>query len=136
MKTPMKKRITKQREVILEEIRKLKTHPTADEIYMIVREKLPKISLGTVYRNLDILSDMEEIRKMNIGGQWRYDYHFGDHHHVHCIKCNRIDDIYGLKEIEIDKARGITDFEILDYKLEFQGICPSCKEKEDKRLQI
>lgn len=55
-------RMTRQRAVILEELRKTATHPTADELYSIVRRRLPRISLGTVYRNLDFLADSGEIR--------------------------------------------------------------------------
>ena len=61
-------KLTKQRKVILEELRKLKTHPSADEIYNIVRERLPRISLGTVYRNLEILSDAGVILKLDVAG--------------------------------------------------------------------
>ena len=57
-------RMTRQRAVILEELRKTKSHPTADELYSIVRERLPRISLGTVYRNLDFLAETGEILKL------------------------------------------------------------------------
>ena len=59
------RRITKQRQVILEELRKLNTHPSADEIYKVVRRRLPRISLGTVYRNLEVLVQMGEIQNWN-----------------------------------------------------------------------
>ena len=55
-------RMTRQRMVILEELRKVKTHPTADELYAMVRTRMPRISLGTVYRNLDFLTESKEIR--------------------------------------------------------------------------
>ena len=57
-------RMTHQRRLILDELKKLKTHPTADEIYVIVRKKMPRISLGTVYRNLEILSETGQIIKI------------------------------------------------------------------------
>ena len=65
-------RMTRQRAVILEELRKVKTHPTADELNSIVRERLPRISLGTVYRNLDFLADTGEIRRDDKTVRWRY----------------------------------------------------------------
>ena len=64
-------RMTRQRAVILEELRKVKTHPTADELYSIVRERLPRISLGTVYRNLDFLTESKEILKLESAGSIR-----------------------------------------------------------------
>ena len=57
-------RMTRQRGIILEELRKINTHPSADEIYERVRKHLPRISLGTVYRNLEILSELGEIQKL------------------------------------------------------------------------
>ena len=61
-------RMTQQRQVILEELRNVNTHPSADEIYEMVRKRLPRISLGTVYRNLEILCASGEIQKLEAGG--------------------------------------------------------------------
>ena len=81
-------RMTRQRAVILEELRKVKTHPTADELYSIVRERLPRISLGTVYRNLDFLADTGEIRRLEAAGTTkRFDGDISWHQHVRCIHC-------------------------------------------------
>ena len=60
--------MTKQRKVILEELRKQHTHPSADEVYRMVRHRLPRISLGTVYRNLEVLVQMGEIQKLELSG--------------------------------------------------------------------
>ena len=87
-------RMTRQRAVILEELRKVKTHPTADELYSIVRERLPRISLGTVYRNLDFLADTGEIRRLEAAGTTkRFDGDISWHQHVRCIHCGRIGDV-------------------------------------------
>ena len=64
-------RMTRQRMVILEELRKVKTHPTADELYAMVRTRMPRISLGTVYRNLDFLTESKEILKLESDGSIR-----------------------------------------------------------------
>ena len=61
-------RMTRQRMVILEELRKVKTHPTADELYAMVSTRMPRISLGTVYRNLDFLTESKEILKLESAG--------------------------------------------------------------------
>ena len=61
-------RMTQQRQVILEELRLCRSHPTADELYSRVRRRLPRISLGTVYRNLETLAERGLIRKMEVGG--------------------------------------------------------------------
>ena len=62
-----KYRMTNQRQIILEEVKKVHSHPTADEVYERVRKKIPRISMGTVYRNLDVLSKTGLIRKIDPG---------------------------------------------------------------------
>jgi len=64
-------RMTRQRRIILEELRKVDSHPTADEVYEMVRRQLPRISLGTVYRNLEILSREGLIQKVVLGARRR-----------------------------------------------------------------
>ena len=61
-----KTRMTNQRRVILEELRKVHTHPTVDELYTIVKARMPHISLGTVYRNLDLLTETGEVLKLDL----------------------------------------------------------------------
>lgn len=120
---------TKQRKIILEELRKLKSHPAATELYELVRKRLPRISLGTVYRNLEVLADAGIIRKMETAGtQKRFDGTIENHYHVRCVKCGRVDDlpIPPISEIE-DVVRGFSDYKISSYRLEFQGLCPTCK---------
>jgi len=134
MKTSIQ-RLTIQRQVILEELKKTKSHPTADEVYQEVRKRIPNISLGTVYRNLEILSGCGLIKKIETAGyQKRFDGNTEPHHHVRCINCGRIGDIYckptiPLKEV-VDKACG---FEIFDYWLEFIGLCPECRKKKEEQ---
>ena len=94
MEAKNKLRMTKQRQVILEELRKVKTHPTADDMYQMLRKKMPKISLGTVYRNLEILSESGIIQKLDVGGtQKRFDGDISIHSHVRCVDCGRVGDI-------------------------------------------
>ena len=129
MKDKKQSRMTKQRRVILEEVRKLKTHPTANEVYEIVRERLPKISLGTVYRNLDLLSECGEITRLETcGSQYRFDGNTDNHYHVRCVRCGRVDDLDGVS-ISVPEAvvRRSVDYDIVGHRLEFLGICPQCK---------
>ncbi|MDR2745258.1 MAG: transcriptional repressor, partial [Desulfovibrio sp.] len=75
--------MTRQRSVILEELRKVDTHPTADELYTIVRVRLPHISLGTVYRNLEYLVAAGEIARLESAGtSMRFDGDVSGHQHV------------------------------------------------------
>ena len=87
-------RMTRQRMVILEELRKVKTHPTADELYAMVRTRMPRISLGTVYRNLDFLTESKEILKLESAGSIRrFDGDTRPHQHVRCQICGKIGDV-------------------------------------------
>lgn len=121
-------RITHQREIILEELRAVTSHPTADELYDTVRQRLPRISLATVYRNLEWLVDQGIIQKIEVGGrQKRFDGNPDTHYHIRCILCGRVDDLEcePLENIETRiPSRGYT---VLGHRLEFQGICPACR---------
>lgn len=129
MKAVKKYRATEQRRVILEELGKLRTHPTANEMYDIVRERLPRISLGTVYRNLEVLAESEMIQKLETAGtQKRFDGVTENHYHIRCIACGRVEDVASFPIASInDAVKGLSDYKILWHRLEFVGICPRCK---------
>jgi len=132
-----KMRMTRQRKIILEEVRKVNTHPSADEIYEMVRLRLPRISLGTVYRNLEILSELGKIQKLQLSGSLkRFDWNTNKHYHIRCVQCNRVDDapIAPLNQIE-DELYESTVFEIIGHNLEFVGLCPECSKKFAKLTQ-
>jgi len=123
--------MTRQREVILRELRKLTSHPTADELYLLVREHLPRISLGTIYRNLEELSAAGLIQKVEFGGgQRRFDGDITDHWHVKCTDCGRIADVSPDPESTAQVSLGSfrTEFELTGYRLELMGTCPACQQ--------
>ena len=126
-------RMTKQRQVILEELGMLHSHPTADEIYERVRRRLPRVSLGTVYRNLELLSRSGVIGKIEIAGQqMRFDTELGAHQHIRCIRCGRIEDIPG-DEAPTECDRDIveaTGYRLIERRVEFLGVCPVCRSAE------
>ena len=121
-------RLTSQRQVILEELRKVKSHPTANEIYDMVRRRLPRIGLGTVYRNLDLLADYGIIKKLEVGGeQKRFDGDVSQHYHVRCVKCGCVEDIDVERRSDLDEnASACCDYKILDHHVQFSGICGNC----------
>jgi Fe2+ or Zn2+ uptake regulation protein len=129
----MKKlRMTHQREVILDELKKSKTHPSADELYERVKKKSPRISLATVYRNLEILSEIGAIRKIEISGrQKRFDWVLSPHNHIYCVECHRIDniDLETQKKLSLhpDDSHG---YQVGGYRVEFFGYCPDCQKKQ------
>lgn len=121
-------RMTRQRKVILEELRKVDTHPSADEVYEMVRKHLPRISLGTVYRNLEILSESGEIQKIELGcSSKRFDGIAENHYHIRCIHCDRLIDAPADFNVAVNhNLKNAIDFKIIGHKLEFIGICPDC----------
>ncbi len=128
-------RMTKQREVILEELRMMRTHPTADELYERVRVRMPRISLGTVYRNLERLAGSGMIRRLEkTGSQMRFDGDIHSHQHIRCISCGRIEDIESEPE-PTDCDRQLvagSGFRLIERRVEYVGICPACEAKKGK----
>ncbi len=120
-------RITKQRQLILEEVKKSKSHPTADMIYESVRKELPSISLGTVYRNLERLAEQGMINKLYIdSNRMRFDADLWDHSHIQCIVCGNVDDINVHSDVSWEQITTDLQYQILGHKVEFIGKCPKC----------
>ena len=128
-----KLRMTKQRKAMLEEIKKSKSHPTADTIYDLVKKKIPGISLGTVYRNLEILSGEGLVRKMELAHtQRRYDGNIKNHYHVLCTECGRVDDLITIGDDNVEELLGVRSYyRITGHRLKFFGLCPDCKKKSE-----
>jgi Fur family ferric uptake transcriptional regulator len=112
-------------------------HPSADAIYDAVRKKLPRISLSTVYRNLEFLAKSGHIRKLEMGGlPVRFDYTSSPHFHIRCISCNCVDDLRGRRVVVVENARDFDqDFEVLGYQVEFIGLCSRCRAENSVDLE-
>ena len=129
--------MTSQRQVILDEVKKTCSHPSADELYQLVRKRLPRISLGTVYRNLEILAESGMIQKLEWAGtQKRYDGTLENHYHIRCLNCGRVEDIaIGPLSVLEDIFRAVNHYEIIGYRLEVLGICLQCKNGPSERTK-
>jgi Fe2+ or Zn2+ uptake regulation protein len=126
-------RLTPQRKVILEELRNTRSHPTADEVYDLVRKRLPHVSLGTIYRNLDFLSSQGLIRKLDkVGSQMRFDAFIDPHLHVSCVGCGKVADLPQDAASVVVRIKDQTAFEITGHWLELYGVCPDCKKEKKK----
>ena len=129
MATPKQRRNTPQRKVILAELRALDSHPTAAELYEIVRKKLPRVSLGTIYRNLEVLHEDGHIAKLEFAGaEARFDGMTQPHHHLRCTKCGCVRDLpaqMGTPAVPQPLYTG--GFRITGYRLEYFGLCPDCQ---------
>jgi len=128
----MKTRNTVQRSLVLEAVKKLQCHATADEIYDMIVQRHPDISRGTIYRNLLLLSETGKIRKILMpNGADRYDHQCHEHYHARCTKCGRILDVdiayLSNLEAQIENPDG---FEFTGHDIIFKGICPQCRHSE------
>ena len=125
----MAEKYTIQRKVILEELSLLKSHPTADELFQIVRIRLPKISLATVYRNLADLAASGKIRKTELpGGKARFETKIEPHFHLRCVHCEAIEDLPLSKEEIGDFLKDKVTRRVQDFELCFSGLCRSCQD--------
>ena len=125
-------RMTDQRRMILEQMQEPNVHLTADDIYSRVRQKIPNVSLGTVYRNLEIMTKAGIVRKLNIGGNQKlYDGGMHRHYHVKCVECGVVSDISAEKFGDITSLATSDGFDIHDHELEFEGICHACRDKNN-----
>jgi len=122
------KRYSKQREKILEAVMHSEEHPTAEMVYEEVRKVLPKVSLGTVYRNLNLLTEEGRVRELILEDNVkRYDGNLTDHYHCICKSCGDIMDItLESGEILHNLSSRINNFQIDDHKIEFYGHCVEC----------
>ena len=141
MKTGPNQRNTVQRQVILEELRAVNSHPTATELYEMVRKQLPKVSLGTVYRNLELLAQSKTIRKLELtGSEAHFDGETRPHHHARCQKCGAIDDLWDIpNDIVQQQHMSLADYDLRGYRIDFYGLCRACKsgqaDSENKEIE-
>ncbi|GGG19121.1 ferric iron uptake transcriptional regulator [Paenibacillus aceti] len=113
-------------------------HLSAEDVFMLVKDKAPEIGLATVYRTLELLSELHVVEKINFGdGVARYDLRTDTskhhHHHLICVQCGAMDEIredwLGPLEERLEKE---FNFTVLDHRLDFQGICYRCQDKMNK----
>ena len=115
----------------MEALRQVETHPSAAEIYDRAREKIPNISLGTVYRNLLNLQEDGEIQALFPGdGVERFDGNPMPHYHFYCRECACVSDVSIPISQELEKqAEEALDAQIDGYRLMLYGICKHCRDK-------
>jgi Fur family transcriptional regulator, peroxide stress response regulator len=123
-----------QRDTILRVVMNTTTHPGADWVYDQVRKEIPKISMGTVYRNLKILAQSGEIMELDVPGSLsRFDGNNCNHYHFRCEKCGYIFDLDETVDCSIErKIAKKTGFKIKRHYLEFIGLCCSCQKDTEE----
>lgn len=125
--TRSKGRNTRQLEVIWDAIKDDSLHPTADQIYERVRQKIPNISLGTVYRNLQKLAEQKRLQVLKLGRSQHFDPLADRHDHFICEGCGRVYDIFvELKGEMFPPSLPNEGFKVSSHQLSLYGICKEC----------
>ncbi|REK75697.1 Fur family transcriptional regulator [Paenibacillus paeoniae] len=133
-------KLTTQREIIVRVLlENEQEHLSAEDVYMLVKEKFPEIGLATVYRTLELLAELQIVAKMNFGdGVARFDLRGEDHEHMHhhliCQKCGALEEIKEdwLTDLE-ERLEREYGFKVLDHRLDFTGNYKECESGECKR---
>lgn len=119
---------TRQRRAVFDYLRRVDHHPTAEEVFIAVKQELPKIGLATVYKNLEALVACGAASKLTYGDSAaRYEIRTDHHYHSRCLKCGRITDVAptaGEQLLKLIKAPG--GFKVEDYRVELLGRCKDC----------
>lgn len=129
---------SKQRDMIKAFLMGRKDHPTADVIYMNVRKQNPNISLGTVYRNLNLLADIGEIQRLRVGdGMDHFDADISPHYHFVCTECDSVIDLEmeSIDTINDVAAKGF-DGKIAGHVTYFYGTCSACTNSCKSNIEI
>ena len=123
------RRDTRQRALVYSIVAGTDAHPTAEWVYERARERMPRISLGTVYRNLQVLAREGKIRAIDAWGKTtRYDADLSTHYHFVCVDCGAIRDVPKPPggDARLERLFSIPGFTVTGHRLEFQGRCAHC----------
>jgi len=133
----MKYRKSKQRNKILEILKNTNTHPTVDWIYDKLKKDFPKLSIGNVYRNLNILVEQKLVRRMDFGSTFdRFDAVRAPHYHFICEQCGAVIDLDLSYDDKLNqKAMDSSGCKVHDHKIQFYGLCDKCKNKLQQHQQ-
>lgn len=121
--------LTVQRKVVLNVLNEHDDHLTADQIYDEVKKALPRISVGTVYRNLGLLAKADLIDCHKTGAdQALYEIKKPPHYHIICESCGKMEDLHGvhISKLEEEIAK-VTGYQVNRHALDVHGVCPNCR---------
>ena len=127
------KKYSRQREALLTELRSRKDHPTAEDLYLSLRAVLPNYSLGTVYRNLEFLSESGQILRLKLPqGPDHFDFNTKQHIHFYCTECMNISDMPD-ESVTTDEAESLpraAGYNVKERFLLYLGTCPECNKNK------
>ena len=128
------KRFSQQRERIYEVVRTSMEHPTAQMVYDALRPEMPRLSLGTVYRNLQQMVQEERLRALD-GPVVRFDAVLPPHTHIRCVRCGQVKDVSLPYDAALDRTAAGGGWAVTGHDLVFSGLCPVCGAEEAQKFE-
>ncbi len=123
-------RVTEQRREIFKTVASSHSHPSAEDVFAVVREKMSNVSLDTVYRTLASLADMELILRVGTAYKERFDGDLRPHAHFICSDCGEVYDIfYNLDHMMLPLQEAFSCGDVRQINLQYKGLCKQCQEK-------
>ncbi|MBI4478599.1 MAG: transcriptional repressor [Acidobacteria bacterium] len=129
------RRTSIQRQLVHQIIEAAHDHPTAQTVFERARKKMPSISLGTVYRNLQLLVGQGILLERKIGNRpARYEAQRRRHYHISCVQCGALEDLaVPYQEVLDRRVQRMVRYELREHRMEFYGVCPRCQSKSGGR---
>ena len=122
--------LTSQRRAVLEALKEARGHPSAEDVYLIVKKKNPRVALGTVYQALSVLEEIGVIGSKHWSeSPTRYDLNLEPHLDIRCVRCGEVAEIPGVELRDLEEhIRGNTPYDVTRTIMVVEGLCPSCRE--------
>jgi Fur family transcriptional regulator, ferric uptake regulator len=122
--------LTSQRRAVLEALTEARGHPSAEDIYLIVKKKNPRVALGTVYQALSVLEKIGVVGSKHWSeSPTRYDLNVEPHLDIRCAGCGEVSEIPNVELGELEKRiRDNTPYEVTRTSMVVEGVCPTCRE--------
>jgi Fur family peroxide stress response transcriptional regulator len=119
--------LTHQRLAVYRAILETDAHPSAETLFKVLHDRLPQLSLGTVYKNIETLRELGLIQEVNILHETaRYDANLDPHHHLVCVRCKRVADLYD-DSLVVTPPKETKGFSISEVRVQVNGLCPECQ---------
>ena len=122
--------LTSQRKAVLEALGESRGHPSAEDVYLLVKQKNPRVALGTVYQALGVLEEIGVIEAKHWSeSPTRYDLNVGPHLDIRCLDCGEVSEVPGVHFGGLEESiRAATPYEVTRATVVVEGLCPACRE--------
>lgn len=119
--------LTNQRLAVYRALLETEAHPSAEALFKALHDRLPQLSLGTVYKNIETLRELGLIQEVNVLHETaRYDANLDPHHHLVCTKCKRVHDLYDAS-LSVPAPARLHGFAVSEVRVQVNGLCPACQ---------